>query len=92
MVSWVVFVGVQMPPKKSFWKPIGSICVDFSDCALPKCKKLRLGEHVVSLSFTSLKFGDKITRGFNVLGFQCVFLKLFICSNGCACVVIVSFF
>ena len=52
--------------------------MDFSDCALPKCKKLRLGEHVVSLSFTSLKFGDKITRGFNVLGFQCVFLKLFI--------------
>ena len=47
---------------------------------------------LVSLSFTPLQFSDKITRGFDVLGEQCVFLKLFICSKGCACVVIVSFF
>lgn len=64
--------------KKKVFGSLGSICVDVSDCTLPKCKKLRLGEHLVSLSFTSLNFGDKITRGFNVLGLQCVLLKLFI--------------
>lgn len=86
MVSWVVFFGVQMPQKKTVFGSLGSICVDFSDCTLPKCKKLRLGEPFIHFIAIQRQDYTRFQRvGFAMCFFQIVYINFPRDLDRCMC-------